>query len=64
MDLKAYEHWIHTESAARKFMLGFCWKNNKEFALNADKENCSGLLTVDVDVPVAVIPSMTSPEGG
>jgi len=45
-----------------------CWdfagKTNKEFALNADKENCSGLLKVDVDVPVAVIPSMTSPEGG
>lgn len=31
MDLKAYEHLIRTESAARKFMLGFCWKNHQRF---------------------------------
>ena len=31
MDLKAYEHLIRTESAARKFMLGFCWKNQQRF---------------------------------
>lgn len=64
MDLNAYEHLIRTESAARKFMLGFAGKTNKDFVLNVDKENFTSLLTVDVDVPVAVIPSTTSPEGG
>jgi len=64
MDLMAYEHFIGTESAARKLVLGFCWKTNKGFVLNAGKENFTGLLTVDVDVPVEAIPSTTSPEGG
>jgi hypothetical protein len=45
-------------------MLGFAGKTNKDFVLNVDKENFTSLLTVDVDVPVAVIPSTTSPEGG
>lgn len=31
MDLKAYEHLIRSESAARKYMLGFCWKTHQRF---------------------------------
>jgi len=31
MDLKAYEYLVRNESAARKFLLGFCWKNQQRF---------------------------------
>jgi transposase len=31
MDLSTYERLIKSESAARKFLLGFCWKNQQRF---------------------------------
>lgn len=31
MELKTYEHLIRSESAARKYLLGFCWKNQQRF---------------------------------
>jgi len=31
MELKAYEYLIRSESAARKYLLGFCWKNQQRF---------------------------------
>ena len=31
MDLKAYEKLIRSESSARKYLLGFCWKNQQRF---------------------------------
>ncbi len=31
MDLKTYESLVKSESSARKFVLGFCWKNHRRF---------------------------------
>jgi len=31
MDLSTYERLIKSESAARKYLLGFCWKNQQRF---------------------------------
>jgi len=30
-DLKTYEHLVKNESTARKYLLGFCWKNQQRF---------------------------------
>jgi transposase len=29
MDLEAYEKLVHSDAAARRFLLGFCWKNHQ-----------------------------------
>lgn len=31
MDLRAFESLVRTESAARRYVLGFCWKNHQRF---------------------------------
>lgn len=31
MDLVTYERLIHTDNSARKYLLGFCWKNHQRF---------------------------------
>ena len=31
MDLRAYERLVRSESSARRYLLGFCWKNHQRF---------------------------------
>ena len=31
MDLEAYEKLVFTETSARRYLLGFCWKNHQRF---------------------------------
>ena len=31
MDLNTYEKLIRTESSARSYLLGYCWKNHQRF---------------------------------
>jgi hypothetical protein len=64
MELDAYYKLISSETKARKYLLGKCFKNHQRFSLVVAAESSINYKRDVLVVPVVTTPSRISPDGG